>query len=186
MKSSLTSTASPHERRPDRAPRIETRGGIAGGPEKQRFLREELGLDGAIDYKNEDVRARLGELCPSGIDVFFDNVGGPMLEAALANLALHARIVLCGAISQYNDMTQARGPRNFMNLLLRRGRMEGFIVTDFSPRFGEAMRDLGAWLAAGKIVNRVDVVEGLENAPSALRGLFTGANLGKRLLRVAS
>lgn len=160
--------------------------GIAGGPEKKRFLLDELGLDGAIDYKAENVTARLGELCPSGIDVFFDNVGGPMLEAALANLAMHARIVLCGAIAQYNDMTGASGPRNYMNLLLRRGRMEGFIVTDFAPRFGEAMRDLGAWLAEGKIVNRVDVVEGLENAPSALRGLFTGANLGKRLLRVSA
>ena len=159
--------------------------GIAGGAAKCRFLTEELGLDGAADYKAGKLTERLRELCPEGIHVFYDNVGGEVLEAALANLALHARVVLCGAIADYNALESARGPRNYMSLLLRRARMEGFIVTDFAPRFPEAMRELGVWAGEGKIKNRVDVVEGLENAPSALRGLFTGANLGKRLVHVS-
>ena len=159
--------------------------GVAGGPEKQRFLTEELGLDGAIDYKHEDVGRRLRELCPSGVDVYFDNVGGPILEAALNNLAMHARVVLCGAIAQYNDLANATGPKNYMQLLLRRARMEGFIVTDYAPRFPEAMAALAAWAGDGALKNRVDVVEGLEEAPRALRELFTGANLGKRLVHVA-
>jgi len=160
--------------------------GIAGGALKCRFLTEELGLDGALDYKTGRLPERLREACPEGINVYFDNVGGEILEAALANLAMHARIVLCGAIAEYNDLESARGPRNYMNLLLRRSRMEGFIVTDFAPRFPEAMRELGVWAGEGKIKNRVDVVDGLENAPGALRGLFTGANVGKRLVRVSA
>lgn len=159
--------------------------GIAGGAKKQRFLMDDLRLDAAIDYKSEDVAERLAELCPSGVDVFFDNVGGPILDAVLASLAMRGRIVLCGAIADYDDMEHARGPRNYMNLLVRRGRMEGFIVLDFAPRFREAIQQLGAWAAEGKLVSRVDLVSGLENAPAALRGLFTGENVGKRLLRVS-
>lgn len=159
--------------------------GIAGGSEKCRFLVEELRLDAAIDYKSEDVSARLRELCPNGIDVYFENVGGRVLEAALDNLAMHARVVLCGAISDYNDAANAHGPRNYLNLVFKRARMEGFLVLDFAARVPDAMRDLATWAAEGKIKNRVDVVEGLENAPRALRGLFTGENIGKRLVHVA-
>jgi hypothetical protein len=159
--------------------------GIAGGADKCRYLVDELGLDGAIDYKNEDVKARMRELCPKGIDVYFDNVGGAVLEGALANLAMRARIVLCGAIAQYNDGADVKGPRNYMNLLLKRARMEGFIIIDYFPRMPEAIGALAQWLREGKIKDKVDVIDGLENAPRALRGLFAGENFGKRLIRVA-
>lgn len=159
--------------------------GIAGGAEKCAFLAKDLGLDGAIDYKSENVTARLRELCPQGINIYFDNVGGDILDAALANLAMRGRIVLCGAISTYNDMSGARGPKNYMNLLLKRGRMEGFIVVDHVARFPQAFADLAAWTAEGRLKNRVDIVEGLEHAPAALLRLFTGANLGKQLVKVA-
>jgi hypothetical protein len=159
--------------------------GIAGGPEKCALLTQELGFDAAIDYKSEDVAERLREVCPKGIDVYFDNVGGEILEAALGNLAMRGRVVLCGAISGYNDMRNTRGPRNYLALLMQRGRMEGFIVTDFAAKFGDAVRDLATWAAQGTIKDRVDVVEGLENAPAALRRLFTGANVGKQVVKVA-
>lgn len=159
--------------------------GIAGGPDKCAFLTNELGYDAAIDYKSEDVVKRLREVCPKGIDVYFDNVGGDILEAGLSNLAMRGRVVLCGAISGYNDMRNTRGPRNYMNLLLQRGRMEGFIVTDYAAKFGEAVREIASWAAAGRIKDRVDVAEGLENAPAALRRLFTGANIGKQVIKVA-
>jgi hypothetical protein len=159
--------------------------GIAGGAEKCSYLTEELGLDAAIDYKSEDVAARLREVCPKGVDVYFDNVGGEILDAVLGNLAMRGRIVLCGAISGYNDLRNMRGPRNYLNLLVRRGRMEGFIVTDFAARFGEAVGQLFTWSKEGRIKDRVDVSEGLESAPAALRRLFTGANLGKQLIKVA-
>jgi NADPH-dependent curcumin reductase CurA len=159
--------------------------GIAGGPEKCSYLTQELGLDAAIDYKSEDVAARLREVCPKGIDVFFDNVGGEILDAALGNLAMRGRVVLCGAISGYNDMRNMRGPRNYMNLLVMRGRLEGFIVTDFAAKFGEAVGQLATWAKEGRIKDRVDVAEGLESASAALRRLFTGANVGKQLIKVA-
>jgi hypothetical protein len=159
--------------------------GIAGGASKCSYLTQELGLDAAIDYKSEDVAARLREVCPKGIDVYFDNVGGEILEAALGNLAMRGRIVLCGAISGYNDMRHMRGPRNYLNLLMQRGRMEGFIVTDFAAKFGEAVGQLAAWAKEGRIKDRVDIAEGLESAPAALRRLFTGANVGKQLIKVA-
>lgn len=159
--------------------------GIAGGPEKCRWLVEELGLDGAIDYKSENVRARLKELCPDGIDVYFENVGGSILEAALDHLRLRARIVLCGMIATYNDTAPRPGPANLINLVLRRARMEGFLVTDYTPRFGEAAREMAQWLAEGKLRSRETVVEGLENAPAALRMLFTGGNVGKLVLKIA-
>lgn len=161
--------------------------GIAGGPDKCRYLTAELGLDGAVDYRSDDVRAKLRELCPKGIDVYFDNVGGDILDAALANLAMRARVVLCGAIAQYNDADggATRGPKNYMNLLIKRARMEGFIILDYFPRFPEAMKDLATWLAQGKLKDKVDVVEGIENAPRALRGLFAGENLGKRIVKVS-
>ena len=158
---------------------------IAGGAEKCKRLTTELGFDAAIDYKSEDVGARLRELCPKGIDVFFDNVGGEILDAALARLAMRGRVVLCGAISRYNDNTLAPGPKNYLNLLVQRGRMEGFIVLDFLARSGEAVTALAQWLREGKLKDRVDVQHGLENAPAALARLFKGENDGKQLVKIA-
>jgi len=159
--------------------------GIAGGAEKCRWLTAEAGFDAAIDYKAEDVQARLNELCPKGVDVFFDNVGGDILDAALAGLAMRGRVVLCGAIAIYNATEQPPGPKNYLNLLLKRGRMEGFIVFDYMPRAAEAIGALAGWVQAGRIKYRVDVQCGLENAPATLRRLFDGRNEGKQLLRVA-
>jgi len=159
--------------------------GIAGGPDKCRWLVEEARFDAAVDYRNEDVEARLLELCPRGIDVYFDNVGGEILDAALARLAFNGRVVLCGAIADYNRSELAPGPRHYLNLLLQRGRMEGFIILDFLDRAGEAIAELGPWVASGEIKVEVDIQEGLENAPRTLRRLFTGENRGKQLLRIA-
>lgn len=159
--------------------------GVAGGPDKCAWVTGELGFDACIDYKREDVRARLGELCPKGVDVYFDNVGGEILDAALARLAFHGRVVLCGAISQYNAADPPPGPKHYLNLLIQRGRMEGFIIMDYLPRAAEAVRDLAAWIAEGKLKDRVDVREGLENAPATLRRLFQGENTGKQLLKIA-
>jgi NADPH-dependent curcumin reductase CurA len=160
--------------------------GIAGGKEKCDYLTEKAHFDAAVDYKSEDVAARLRSLCPKGIDVYFDNVGGELLDVALSLLAMRGRIVLCGAIAQYNEAALPPGPKNYLNLLLKRGRMEGFIVSDFMSRGAQARADLSAWLGEGKIVDRVDVQVGLENAPKTLRRLFTGENQGKQLLRVAT
>jgi NADPH-dependent curcumin reductase CurA len=159
--------------------------GIAGGADKCAWVKDELGFDACIDYKREDVGARLGELCPKGVDVYFDNVGGDILDAALARLAMRGRVVVCGAISQYNAGELPPGPKHYLNLLLKRGRMEGFLVLDYLPRAGEAVMALAEWLAEGKIKDRVDVQEGLENAPAALRRLFRGENVGKQLLKIA-
>jgi NADPH-dependent curcumin reductase CurA len=158
--------------------------GIAGSAEKCDWLTGELGFDGAIDYKSESVNERLRELCPKGLDVFFDNVGGETLEAALGNLARHARIVLCGAISNYNaDVPQ--GPRNYMNLLVRRSRMEGFVVFDYFSRTEEAMAELVPLVTDGTLRHREDIRDGLEAAPEALVDLYTGANKGKLLVKIA-
>ena len=159
--------------------------GIAGGEEKCAFLTKDLGLDGAIDHRQQDVPARLRELCPNGIDVYFDNVGGEILDAALGNLAPGARVVVCGAISGYNDLSRMPAIRNYLNLVLAGATMRGFLVFSFAPRFGEAIAELASWAAAGKIRSRVDVMEGLERAPDALRRLFTGGNIGKQLVRIA-
>jgi NADPH-dependent curcumin reductase CurA len=158
--------------------------GIAGGPEKCAWLTGELGFDGAIDYKAEKVSTRLRELCPKGVDVFWDNVGGTTLEAGLANLARHARVVLCGAIANYNA-DQPMGPRNYMNLLVRRARMEGFVVFDYLDRTDEALAELVPLVMEGKLKHREDVREGLESAPSALVDLYHGDNRGKLLVRIA-
>jgi NADPH-dependent curcumin reductase CurA len=158
--------------------------GIAGGPEKCAWLTDELGFDAAIDYKADDVGARLRKACPEGIDLYFDNVGGDILDACLAQLALRGRIVLCGAIATYNDRGGIRGPSNYRALIARRGRMEGFIILDYIPRFPEAQAQMGAWIAAGRIKFRTHVVEGLENAPEALNLLFTGGNTGKVIVAV--
>jgi NADPH-dependent curcumin reductase CurA len=159
--------------------------GIAGGPAKCRYLTEVLGFDAAIDYKSADMATKLADACPAGIDVFFDNVGGAILDAALALLAMRGRVVLCGAISRYNDLVAQPGPRNYLNLLIRRGRMEGFIVLDYLPRAAEALTELAVWMRDARLKDRVDVQHGLENAPAALARLFTGENVGKQLVRIA-
>ena len=158
--------------------------GIAGGERKCNWLDRELRLDGVIDYKKEDVAKRIVELCPDRIDVYFDNVGGAILDAALAHIADRGRVVLCGAISGYNDFAGMPGIKNYLNLIIHRASMRGFLVFDFLPRASEAIGALASWAAEGKLKNRVDVVEGLENAPDALRRLFTGDNLGKQLVKV--
>lgn len=158
--------------------------GIAGGEEKCRWLVEELGFDAAIDYKREDVRAALRQHCPKGIDVYFDNVGGEILDAALLNLALHARVVVCGAISQYNATEGVRGPSNYLSLLVNRARMQGMVVFDYAARYGEAARDMAGWLAEGRLKAREDIAEGFETFPDALLRLFRGDNTGKLLLKV--
>jgi NADPH-dependent curcumin reductase len=162
--------------------------GIAGGPQKCAWLANEAGFDDVIDYKNEDVGAALSRLCPRGIDIYFDNVGGDILEKALDRIANGARVILCGGISQYNNPQGmfGAGPRNYFNLILRNARMEGFIVLNFAKRFPEAVAELAKWHAEGKIKNQLDVAHGLENAPATLLRLFSGANLGKQLLQIAS
>ena len=159
--------------------------GIAGGPAKCEWLTGELGLDAAIDYKTEDVGARLGVLCPDGVGIYFDNVGGHILETAIGHMALGGRIPLCGMISGYNAEQPQPGPRNLFLLIARRIRMEGFLVMDYADRFEEARRELSAWLASGQLTSREDVQEGFENIPSTFLRLFSGANLGKQVLKVA-
>ena len=158
--------------------------GIAGGKEKCRYLLEDLGFDAAIDYKSENVTRALREACPAGINVYFDNVGGEILEAALANLARGARIVICGAISQYNSAAM-HGPRNYMSLLVNRAMMKGMLVFDYADRFGDAAREMAGWMAAGKLKSREDIVEGLATFPEMLLRLFSGENIGKLMIKVA-
>jgi NADPH-dependent curcumin reductase len=159
--------------------------GIAGGAEKCAWIVDELGFDAAIDYKSSNVAARLHELAPEGIDLYFDNVGGEILDACLANLAMRGRVVLCGAISGYNERESVRGPANYRALIIRRGRMEGFIILDYFDRFAEAQAELAGWLASGQLKAREHIVEGLERAPEALNLLFTGGNTGKLMVRVS-
>jgi NADPH-dependent curcumin reductase len=159
--------------------------GIAGGAPKCRYLRDQLGFDAAIDYKAQDVRDGLRTHCPNGVNVYFDNVGGEILDVVLARLALHARVVICGAISQYNSTTPVKAPSNYLSLLVNRARMEGMIVFDYADRFPQARRDIAAWIAAGKLTSREDVVEGLQTFPETLLKLFSGENFGKLVLKVA-
>jgi NADPH-dependent curcumin reductase len=158
--------------------------GIAGGPEKCRFIVEELGFDAAIDYKHEEVRTALRETCPDRVDVYFDNVGGEILDAVLTRLARHARIVICGSISQYNNDGPARGPANYMALLVDRARMQGFLVFDFASRYREAATQMAGWIAEGRLLSVEDIVTGLESFPETLLRLYRGENLGKLLLAV--
>jgi len=159
--------------------------GIAGGSEKCRWLTREAGFDAAIDYKSEQVQERLAKLCLSGINIFYDNVGGEILDAALAHIALKARVVLCGAISRYNEETPSPGPKNYLNILIQRARMEGFIVLDYAPRFDAALKELTGWVTAGKIKFKEDIQEGFENIPKTFLRLFDGKNFGKQLLKIA-
>jgi NADPH-dependent curcumin reductase CurA len=161
--------------------------GIAGGPEKCAWLVDELGFDAAIDYKNERVGRRLHELCPDGIDVYFDNVGGDILDAALANLAWGARVVICGAISQYNVEGGMQGPRNYMMLLVRRARMQGFLVFDYAKQYGDALREMAGWRAEGRLKTREEIVSGsIEDFQPTLMKLFRGENTGKLVLEIAN
>jgi NADPH-dependent curcumin reductase CurA len=157
--------------------------GIAGGGDKCRYIVDELGFDAAIDYKHEDVRAKLREACPQGIDVYFDNVGGEILDLALANLRRKARVVLCGAISQYNSPSFV-GPKNYMSLLVNRARMEGFVVFDFAARYAEAAMAIAKWHKEGKLKAREDIVDGIEQFPDALNKLYRGENFGKLVLKI--
>ena len=159
--------------------------GIAGGPDKCAWLTDEARFDAAIDYKSEDVDARVAELCPGKVDIFFDNVGGDILEAALNHINMRSRVVLCGGISGYNATTPVPGPSNLMNLVVTRSRMEGFIVIDYMDRFAAAAEQLTGWVRSGELVYEVDVQQGFENIPDTLNRLFTGQNRGKQLLKIA-
>ena len=159
--------------------------GIAGGVKKCKWLTEEANFDAAIDYKTADVNESLKELCPDGIDVVFDNVGGEFLNTALTLINMKARVVLCGAISTYNDETPSPGPSTYMSLVIMRAKMEGFIVLDYFDKFPEAVRELRQWVKEGKISYLEDIQEGIENAPDTLVRLFTGQNFGKQLLKIA-
>ncbi len=158
--------------------------GIAGSAEKCAWLVDELGFDVAINYRTDDVRSAIRAACPKGVDVFFDNVGGDILEAAIGNLALRGRVVLCGAIATYNDTTPRPGPNNLSLLISQRGRMEGFIILDYLARANEAIGELAGWVMNGDVKFAVDVVDGLDNAPVALDRLFSGANQGKVMVRL--
>jgi hypothetical protein len=163
--------------------------GIAGGPEKCAWLTDELGFDAAIDYKNEKVRARLRDLCPQGVDIFFDNIGGEILNDVLARLAQRARVVICGGISRYNfdprSPEMPQGPRNYFNVVFTGATIQGFLMPQYERDFPEADARLTEWVRAGRIQARADVLGGFENAPRALMRLFDGRNVGKQLLRVA-
>jgi NADPH-dependent curcumin reductase len=159
--------------------------GIAGGEEKCRWLVEELGFDAAIDYKAQDVRRAVREAAPDGVDVYFDNVGGEILDAVLTRLARGARIVICGAVSQYNATDGVRGPANYLSLLVARASMTGMVVFDYAARFGQAAAEIAAWMREGRLISREDVLDGGVSAfPDALLKLFAGENIGKLVLRV--
>jgi len=158
--------------------------GIAGGPEKCKYL-SEIGFDAAIDYKTDDVYKSLKQHCPKGIDVYFDNVGGDILDAALANLAFKARVVICGAVSQYNTTTSVKGPSNYLSLLVNRASMTGMVVMDYMARAGEARIAMSQWIKEGKLKTREHIVEGFNTFPETLLMLFSGQNEGKLIIKVA-
>ncbi len=159
--------------------------GIAGGKAKCDWLLRDAGVAGAIDHRSEDVASRLDDLCPQGIDIYFDNVGGAVLELALQRLRPHARIVLCGTTARYRQATDPPGPASYWRLILANGRMEGLLGRDYFDRFPEAIAGLKRWIDAGQLRPKEDVVLGLENAPAALGRLFAGENVGKQLVKVA-
>lgn len=157
--------------------------GIAGGPAKVEHLTGTLGFDAAIDYKNEDVNARLRELAPDGVNVFFDNVGGPILDAVLDNLAMRAKVVICGAISQYDDMDNVTGPSLYLRLAERQSSMEGFAYFHFLDRIEPAKAELAGWLADGSLIMAEEILEGIERYPEALQFMFNGGNIGKLMVK---
>ena len=160
--------------------------GIAGGPEKCDWVVKELGFDACIDYKNSDVRKGLKEHCPDGVDIYFDNVGGEILDMVLAKINRKARIIICGAISQYNNTTPVKGPANYLSLLVNRARMEGIVVFDYADRYHLGVAEMAGYLKAGTMKSKEDVVQGLENFPETLLKLFNGENFGKLVLQVAA
>ena len=159
--------------------------GIAGGAAKCEWVVKELGFDACIDYKTGDVKAGLKEHCPKGVDIYFDNVGGEILDAVLARLAMKARIIICGAISQYNNTTPVQGPKNYLSLLVHRARMEGIVVFDYAARFPIAVAEMATYLKDGRMKSKEDVVVGLNTFPETLLKLFNGENFGKLVLQVA-
>jgi len=158
--------------------------GIAGGAEKCAYLIDELGFDGAIDYKNESVKKGIKTYCPKGIDVYFDNVGGEILDDALIFLRKNARVVICGAISQYNATSAVEGPKNYLSLLVNRASMKGMVVLDYAQDYGHAMREMAGWMQEGKLKSREDVYEGIENFRDTFLRLFSGDKNGKLVLKV--
>ncbi len=159
--------------------------GIAGGPAKCAWVVKELGFDACIDYKAGQVRDDLKAACTKGVDVYFDNVGGDILDIVLARINRKARIVICGAISQYNNTTPVQGPKNYLSLLVNRARMEGVVVFDYTERFPLAVAELAGYLKDGRMKSKEDVVEGLDTFPETLLKLFNGENFGKLVLQVA-
>ncbi len=157
--------------------------GMAGSAEKCAWLTDDLGFDAAINYKTQDVAGELDRLCPDGINIYFDNVGGEILDICLARIAMNARVVICGGISRYNATEPLPGPVNYFNLVFRRARMEGFIVIDYIPRFAEAAREMQTWIDAGQLKQRATVIEGFEELPRALIKLFEGYNTGKLMVK---
>ena len=159
--------------------------GIAGGKEKCDFVVNELGFDACIDYKSDSLKDGLKEHCPNGVDVYFDNVGGEILDTVLTRINMKARIIICGAISQYNNTTPVKGPSNYLALLVNRARMEGMVVFDYASRYSEAVQAMSGWLAQGKFKTREDIVQGFTNFPDTLLMLFAGKNFGKLILQVS-
>ena len=159
--------------------------GVAGGERKSRYVLDELGLDACVDYKRGNVLDALRTACPQGIDVDFENVGGEVMDAVLTLINVRARIAMCGMISTYNATGDWWSPRMFRNVIMKRARIEGFLIADYLPRFGEGIAQLAQWVKAGELRYQVDIVEGIERAPEGLNRLFSGANLGKQLVRVS-
>ena len=159
--------------------------GLAGTDEKCDWVVNELGADACINYKTQDIEAELRKACPDKVDVYFDNVGGEILNTVLGMINVGARISICGAITQYNNAEPTPGPANYIALLTKRSRMQGFIVTDFMAKFDEAIMQLAQWKMSGQLKHREDVVDGLENAPKAIHKLFDGTNKGKLIIKVA-
>ena len=158
--------------------------GIAGGKDKCDYLVNELGFDAAIDYKSENIYTALKEKCPKGIDVFFDNVGGEILNAALSKLRMNARVVICGAISQYNNKVAVKGPSNYLSLLVNRATMQGMVVMDYAKDYGKAAHEMGMYIAQGKLKSKEAVYEGIENFYETFGRLFSGEKRGKLILKV--
>ncbi len=158
--------------------------GIAGGKAKCDYIIKELGFDGAIDYKSENLATALKRECPKGIDVYFDNVGGEILDAALTRLRIRARIIICGAISQYNNKKTVKGPNNYLSLLVNRASMQGMVVLDYAKDYGKAAMEMGGWMMEGKLKSKEDIYEGIENFQDTYARLFTGDKMGKLVLKV--
>jgi len=159
--------------------------GTAGGPEKCKYVGDQLGFDACIDYKNEDVNQGIATAAPEGLDVYFDNVGGDMLNIALTHIRRHARIVICGAISQYNKKEGFKGPDNYYSLLRNRASMTGMVVLDYQNDFGIAAQQMGKWIAQGKLKSREDIYTGIENFYETFQRLFSGDKMGKLILKIS-